>query len=49
MSKPPLILVSASIEKSGVEFGDLSVSLSVPYANAVMAVGGVPFTMPPAS
>ena len=45
MSKPPLILVSPSIEKKGVEFGDLSISLSVAYANALMSVGAVPFVM----
>src|SRR5208283_2080465 len=31
MARPPLILVSPSIEKRGVEFHDLSVSLSVKY------------------
>jgi hypothetical protein len=31
MAKPPLIIVSPSIEKRGVEFQELSVSLSVKY------------------
>ena len=48
MMKPPLVLVSPSIEKKGVEFGDLSLSLSVPYTNALMAAGAMPLTMPPA-
>lgn len=48
MTKPPLILVSPSIEKKGVEFGDLSISLSVAYPNALMSVGAVPFVMPSA-
>jgi putative glutamine amidotransferase len=48
MKKAPLILVSASIEKKGVEFGDLSVSLSLSYARALMNAGAIPMTMPPA-
>ena len=46
MAKPPLILVSPSIEKRGVEFHDLSVSLSVKYENAVLEAGGIPVTTP---
>jgi putative glutamine amidotransferase len=46
MAKPPLILVSPSIEKRGVEFHDLSVSLSVKYENAVLQAGGIPVTTP---
>ena len=46
MAKPPLILVSPSIEKRGAEFHDLSVSLSVKYENAVLAAGGIPVTTP---
>ena len=42
----PLILVSPSIEKRGVEFHDLSVSLSVKYENAVLQAGGIPVTGP---
>jgi putative glutamine amidotransferase len=46
MAKPPLILVSPSIEKRGVEFHDLSVSLSVKYDFAVLEAGGIPVTVP---
>jgi putative glutamine amidotransferase len=46
MAKLPLILVSPSIEKRGVEFHDLSVSLSVKYDNAVLQAGGLPVTVP---
>jgi len=42
----PLILVSPSIEKSGVEFHDLSASLSVKYDLAVLQAGGIPVTLP---
>jgi len=46
MVRPPLILVSPSIEKRGVEFHDLSVSLSVKYDFAVTQAGGIPVTAP---
>ena len=46
MARPPLIIVSPSIEKRGVEFHDLSVSLSVKYENAVLEAGGIPVTTP---
>lgn len=46
MDGRPLILVSPSIEKCGVEFHDLSVSLSVRYENAVLQAGGIPVTAP---
>jgi putative glutamine amidotransferase len=46
MAKPPLILVAPSIEKRGVEFHDLSVSLSVKYDFSVTQAGGVPVTVP---
>lgn len=46
MAGMPLILISPSIEKCGVEFHDLSVSLSVQYENAVLQAGGVPVTLP---
>jgi len=42
----PLILVSPSVEKKGVEFHDLSVSLSVKYENAVLRAGGIPVAVP---
>jgi len=46
MASRPLILVSPSIEKSGVEFHDLSASLSVKYDSAVLHAGGIPVTVP---
>ena len=46
MAKSPLIIVSPSIEKRGIEFHDLSVSLSVKYENAVLQAGGIPVTTP---
>src|SRR5882724_8524788 len=45
ITKPPLILVSPNIEKKGEEFGDMSISLSETYQNALIAAGGVPFAM----
>ena len=46
MSKLPLILISPSIEKAGVEFSDRSVSLSEAYTRAVAAAGGIPIIAP---
>ncbi len=46
MAKPPLILVTPSIEKSGVEFHDLSASLSVKYNFSILDAGGIPVTAP---
>jgi putative glutamine amidotransferase len=46
MAKRPLILVSPSIEKHGVEFHDVSVSLSCKYENAILQAGGIPFIVP---
>lgn len=46
MASCPLILVSPSIEKRGVEFHDLSASLSVKYDFAVLQAGGIPLTVP---
>jgi putative glutamine amidotransferase len=46
MARLPLILVSPSIEKRGVEFHDLSVSLSIKYENAILQAGGIPVTAP---
>ena len=45
MGQPPLILVSASTEKKGVEFGDVSLSLSENYPKAVMLGGGLPVVL----
>jgi putative glutamine amidotransferase len=46
MARLPLILISPSIEKRGVEFHDLSVSLSVKYENAILRAGGIPVIVP---
>jgi putative glutamine amidotransferase len=46
MSKPPLILISPSIEKAGVEFSDRSISLSEAYPRAVAKAGGIPVIAP---
>jgi putative glutamine amidotransferase len=46
MRRPPLILISPSIESAGVEFGDRSISLSETYPRAVAAAGGIPLTLP---
>jgi putative glutamine amidotransferase len=45
MAQPPLILVSASTEKKGVEFGDVSLSLSENYPRAVLLGGGLPVVL----
>lgn len=41
-----MILVTPSIEKRGVEFHDLSASLSVKYDFAVIQAGGIPVAAP---
>jgi putative glutamine amidotransferase len=46
MASRPLILVSPSIEKRGVEFHDLSASLSLKYDFSVLQSGGIPVTTP---
>ncbi len=46
MASRPLILVSPSTEKRGVEFHDLSASLSVKYDFSVLQAGGIPVTVP---
>ena len=46
MSKLPLILISPSLQKAGVEFSDQSVSLSEAYIRAVAAAGGIPIIAP---
>jgi putative glutamine amidotransferase len=46
MARRPLILVSPSIEKRGVEFHDLSVSLSLQYEKSILQAGGIPFIVP---
>src|SRR5262245_4122399 len=44
--KPPLILLTPSIESAGVEFGDRSISLSENYLRAIANAGGIPLTLP---
>ena len=46
MSARPLILIAPDVARRGAEFGDLSVSLSVPYARAVEDAGGLPLLLP---
>src|SRR5476649_240138 len=46
MARLPLILITPSIEKRGIEFHDLSASLSIKYENAVLQAGGIPLTVP---
>lgn len=46
MTSAPLILISASTQKAGAEFGDCSVSLSNRYSLAIAAAGGVPWIVP---
>ena len=41
-----MILVSPSVEKNGIEFHDLSTSLSIRYEEAVLAAGGIPLAAP---
>ena len=44
--RAPLILVSPSTEKKGIEFDDASISVSNRYFHAVIAAGGIPVTLP---
>jgi putative glutamine amidotransferase len=44
--RKPLVLISGSTEKRGVEFDDLSLSLSHNYPLAVQAGGGLPWVAP---
>ena len=46
MARRPLILITPSIESQGVEFQDLSSSLSLRYEWAVEAAGGLPMVAP---
>jgi putative glutamine amidotransferase len=46
MARMPLILITPSVEKRGVEFHDLSASLSIKYLNAVLQTGGAPVIAP---
>lgn len=46
-SMAPSILISPSTQQQGAEFGDLSLSLSKRYTDAILAAGGLPIIMPP--
>jgi putative glutamine amidotransferase len=46
MAKPPLILVTPSIARRGVEFDDISASLSFKYEKSILQGGGIPVTVP---
>ena len=46
MSNVPLILISPSTQRQGVEFADASISLSNRYAQAILAAGGLPLVLP---
>jgi putative glutamine amidotransferase len=46
MNRKPLIVVSGSTDKHGVEFRDASMSLSMNYPRAVWAAGGIPQILP---
>ena len=46
MTRAPLILISASTEARGVEFADISLSLSLNYPLAIKAGGGAPWVVP---
>jgi putative glutamine amidotransferase len=49
MKRRPLILVSPSTQRKGVEFSDSSISLSNRYTDAVIAGGGMPQVFPATS
>jgi len=46
MTIPPVILISACVQRSGFEMGDQSVSLSEAYPRALLAAGGLPLILP---
>ncbi|MDW8309770.1 MAG: gamma-glutamyl-gamma-aminobutyrate hydrolase family protein [Verrucomicrobiales bacterium] len=46
MAKPPVILISPSIERQGEGFRDLSLCLAQPYQDAVTRAGAVPMILP---
>ena len=46
MKPVPLVLISGSTEKKGVEFDDLSLSLSMNYPRAITGAGGAPWLLP---
>ena len=46
MKASPLVLISCSTDKRGVEFDDSSLSLSMNYPRAIQAAGGAPWLLP---
>jgi putative glutamine amidotransferase len=46
MTEAPLILISPSTQRKGVEFSDASISLSNRYSQAVIQAGGIPLIVP---
>lgn len=46
MARLPLILITPSIFKKGVEFNDLSANLSLKYEKSILQAGGIPFIVP---
>lgn len=46
MKSAPLVLITASMQPAGAEFGDFSLSLSNRYSLAVAAAGGLPWVAP---
>ena len=46
MKASPLILISGSTDRRGVEFNDPSLSLSMNYPLAIQAGGGLPWLLP---
>jgi putative glutamine amidotransferase len=44
--KAPIILISGSTEKKGVEMADASLSLAIKYPLALQAAGGMPWLLP---
>ncbi len=46
MAHLPLILVTPSVEKKGVEFSDCSLSVSFKYEQAILRAGGIPVVAP---
>jgi putative glutamine amidotransferase len=49
MKRPPLILVTASVQAQGAEFADRSTSLSDRYSHALTSAGGLPWVCPAVS
>jgi putative glutamine amidotransferase len=47
INRAPRILVSPSTQQQGVEFSDLSLSLSKRYTDSLLNVGALPIVMPP--